>query len=220
MPCVALHCLVHLLPASELQSRYPAIYTIKFSAPSSPEHYTLPQMITWATIPYGIWQLTYHLLITVRRREQIAAGRPTSFTYLRKSYSPTLLGKMVLSLPNAMQEPAFMMIQYSYAMLTMIPCPIWFWYRRLSAGFLVTVFAWSVYNGATYYIDVFGKRFEKELEKLRADMQKWQSPEPLLPTTPGSAEPLVGTERGRRTWRLYRRWIPGWEITKTARARS
>jgi hypothetical protein len=37
-------------------------------------------MTAWSTIPYAIWQLAYHFLITVRRREKIAAGRPTSFT--------------------------------------------------------------------------------------------------------------------------------------------
>ena len=39
----------------------------------------------------------------------------------------------------------------------------------------MAVFGWSVYNGATYYIDVFGKRFEKELEQLKNDVSKWQS---------------------------------------------
>lgn len=71
-----------------------------------------------------------------------------------------------------------MLVQYFYALGTMIPCPLWFWYRWLSAGFLSAVFIWSIYNGATYYIDVFGKRFQNELEQLKKDMAKWQtSPE-------------------------------------------
>lgn len=37
------------------------------------------------------------------------------------------------------------------------------------------VFGWSIYNGATYYVDVFGKRFQTELEALRRDVAKWQS---------------------------------------------
>lgn len=132
-------------------------------------------MVIWATVPYAIWQLSYHFLITVRRRDKIAAGRPTSFTWLRKSYGPTLIGKAVLSLPDAWQEPAFMLIQYSYAVLTMVPCPIWFWYRWASSGFLMTVFIWSIYNGANYYIEVFGKRFQKELDQLKRDVAKWQN---------------------------------------------
>ncbi|KAF2741304.1 hypothetical protein EJ04DRAFT_558029 [Polyplosphaeria fusca] len=175
MPCVTLHCLVHLLPSEYQQERYPAIYNIRTSPPGSPEHYNLLQMVLWATVPYLVWQLSYHFMITVRRREKIAAGRPTSFTWLRRSYAKTWIGKFVLSLPNALQEPAFMMIQYVYACLTMLPCPIWFWYRWPSGIFLSAVFMWSIYNGATYYIDVFGKKFQKELEQLKKDVAKWQS---------------------------------------------
>ena len=42
----------------------------------------------------------------------------------------------------------------------------------------MAVFMWSVYNGATYYIDVFGNRFQKELENMKKEVAKWQnSPE-------------------------------------------
>lgn len=68
-----------------------------------------------------------------------------------------------------------MFIQYSYAVLTMVPCPIWFWYRWASSAFLMTVFVWSIYNGANYYIEVFGKRFQKELDALKRDVAKWQN---------------------------------------------
>ena len=175
MPPVTLHCMVHISSLEWQRDHFPAIYAIRTSSPDSHEHYGLWSMALWASVPYAVWQLGYHFLITVRRREKIAAGRPTSFTWLRKSYSKTAIGRVVLSLPDALQEPAFMFIQYAYAMLTMIPCPLWFWYRWFSATFLLVVFVWSVYNGATFYIDVFGKRFQNELEQLRKDVAKWQS---------------------------------------------
>ncbi|KAG4416826.1 hypothetical protein IFR04_010022 [Cadophora malorum] len=194
MPCVTLHCLVHLISPAHQQDRFPAIWTIKTSPPGSKTHYGLLAMTLWSTIPYAVWQLSYHFLITVRRREKIAAGRPTSFTWLRKSYSKAWIGKLVLSLPDSLQEPAFMLIQYSYAVATMLPCPLWFWYRYASATFLMAVFCWSVYNGATYYIDVFGKRFQNELEAMKKEVLKWQtSPDmmtsPLMtPRTDGGAD--------------------------------
>ncbi|EXJ62960.1 hypothetical protein A1O7_03404 [Cladophialophora yegresii CBS 114405] len=191
MPPVALHCIVHLTPDDYLLKRFPAVYTIKYSPKESPEHYSLWAMLVWATVPYAVWQLSYHFFITVRRKEKIAAGRPTSFTWLRKSYAKTTIGKFVNSLPVYLQEPAFMAIQYSYAILTIIPCPLWFWYRWASAGFLLTVFSWSVWNGANYYMDVFGKRFQKELEQLKKDVAKWQnSPAAMFspPTGPLDAE--------------------------------
>lgn len=148
-------------------------------------------MALWSTVPYAFWQLTYYFFITVRRREKIAAGRPTSFVWLRRSYSKVWIGKFVLSLPEKLQEPAFMFIQYIYAVLTTLPCPIWFWYRYASSAYLLAVFCWSVYNGATYYIDVFGKRFQNELEAMKLEVQKWQnSPDmtsPLMaPKTDGA----------------------------------
>lgn len=180
MPPVTLHCLVHLTPPEILETRFPAVYQIKFSAPGSPEHYTLGAMMIWASVPYAIWQLSYHFFITVRQRDKIAAGRPTSFTWLRRSYAKTWIGKFVLHLSLPMQEPAFMMIQYIYAILTIVPCPLWFWYQWASSAFLTVMFIWSIYNGATFYIDVFGKRFQKELEQLKRDVAKWQmSPEAL-----------------------------------------
>ncbi|KAJ5801273.1 uncharacterized protein N7518_003341 [Penicillium psychrosexuale] len=185
MPPVTLHCIVHLTPVAILKERFPAVYDIKFSKPGDPEHYGLGAMILWSTAPYVVWQLMYHFLITVRRRDQIAAGRPTSFTWLRKSYSKAWIGRFVLSLPETLQEPCFMVIQYAYALSTMLPCPIWFWYKWASGLFMSALFVWSIHNGATYYIDVFGRRFQKELEQLRTDMARWQnSPE-------GSTSPIL-----------------------------
>ncbi|KAI8297777.1 hypothetical protein K4K61_012450 [Colletotrichum sp. SAR11_59] len=196
MPCATLHCIVHLWPEEMKSVRFPATWTIQHSPAGSPTAYgNVVSMLAWSSIPYAVWQLSYYFFITVRRREKIAAGRPTSFTWLRKSYSKSWIGKLVLSLPDSLQEAAFMLIQYSYAVLTMLPCPIWFASRYASAGFLMIVFTWSVYNGATYYIDVFGTRFQKELESLRAEVKQWQNtPEmaghsPLITPNPDGNAP-------------------------------
>lgn len=82
-----------------------------------------------------------------------------------------------------------MLIQYGYALLTMVPCPLWFWSRWASGLFLATVFAWSVWNGATFYIDVFGNRFQKELEALKKDVAKWQSAAELAAGANGLGSP-------------------------------
>ncbi|KAG6004904.1 hypothetical protein E4U21_000631 [Claviceps maximensis] len=185
MPCATLHCLVHLLSSEDQKARFPAIWAIKHAAPGSSTAYAnVFSMLAWSTIPYAVWQLSYYFFITVRRREKIAAGRPTSFTWLRRSYSKTWIGKIVLSLPASLQESAFMLIQYSYAVLTMLPCPLWFNSQLASSSFLFIVFAWSIYNGSTYYIDVFGTRFQKELEAMKADVLKWQTTSELMLQSP------------------------------------
>lgn len=94
-----------------------------------------------------------------------------------------------------------MIIQYVYALLTMTPCPLWFRSRWASGVFLAVLFAYCVYNGATYYIDIFGLRFQKELEQLKKDVAKWQkTPEmkgmvgspPFLPNDVGGGEKILG----------------------------
>lgn len=147
-------------------------------------------MILWATLPYAIWQLSYHFLITVRKRSKIAAGRPTSFTWLRRSYKGNFLGKFVLSFPDSYQEPIFMCIQYCYALLTMVPCPIWFWYHKASALFLLLCLSWASWNGATFYIDVFGRRMEKELDHLRKEVAR-MSKSPEMSGQDGLISPLI-----------------------------
>jgi hypothetical protein len=39
----------------------------------------------------------------------------------------------------------------------------------------MSVFVWSIYNGATFYIDVYSKKFQIELEQLKKDVSKWQT---------------------------------------------
>ncbi|RMZ85997.1 hypothetical protein DV737_g89, partial [Chaetothyriales sp. CBS 132003] len=184
MPPVTWHCIVHLTPRHMLRTRFPAVYQIKFSGDGEPGNYTLLSMLGFASAFYFVWQVSYHFLISVRKREKIKAGRPTSFTWLRRSYSKTWIGKVVLSLPDALQEPAFMLIQYAYAVLTILPCPLWFRSRRASSAFLVVVFTWSIWNGANYYMDVFGNRFQKELEQMKKEVAKWQH----TPASGGAAD--------------------------------
>lgn len=221
MPPVTLHCLVHLTPADILRDRFPAVYDIKFSEAGSPEHYSLGAMLIWATVPYAVWQLSYHFFITVRRREKIAAGRPTSFTWLRKSYANSWIGKAVIGLPPALQEPAFMLIQYSYALLTILPCPIWFWSRWSSSAFLMTVFSWSVWNGANYYMEVFGKRFQKELEQMKRDVAKWQnSPGDMFSPPIGPSDADGKTQDGGHSKRNSIDRIPLLDETKSGSVES
>lgn len=56
----------------------------------------------------------------------------------------------------------------------MAPCPWWYSHKKLSTIFLSSLFAWSVWNGASYYVDVFGQRFKKELEDLRREVSTYE----------------------------------------------
>lgn len=167
MPPVTMFVLVHETPAEFRATHYPAITLV--------ENWNFVNGIFWTSVYYTIWQVSYHYFITVRRKEQIAKGRVTSFTYLKKKNSKSALGKFVNSLPYTwMQVTAFTLIQFGYQLLTMIPCPIWFRYKHACGAFVTFIFVWSAYNGATYYVEVFGKRFEKEVKQLEQELAELQ----------------------------------------------
>lgn len=61
MPPVVFHTLVHVADPAFVAERFPAISRVKTT-----DRYGLGEMVIFATIPYAIWQLLYHFLITVR----------------------------------------------------------------------------------------------------------------------------------------------------------
>jgi hypothetical protein len=106
MPPTVLHTVLHLLPKEYSHVRYPALQQV-------------PHLDFWrgfwiSSVVHMAWQGWYYFFIMVRRRDKIEAGRPTSFTWLRKSYSKTWIGKWLNGLPAPLQPIAFMGIQVPY----------------------------------------------------------------------------------------------------------
>lgn len=166
LPPTVFHVITHGLDPEFKRERFPGADKI--------ERWRVIHGVLWASLTYLFWQSLYHYFITVKRHEKIKAGRATSFEYLRKSYGRTGIGKFVNGLPEPLPIVAFTMIQYGYQLLTMSLCPLWYSNKHISAAFLTFIFFWASYNGATYYIDVFGKRFQKELLKLQAEVEEWK----------------------------------------------
>lgn len=167
MPPITIFVLVHETPKDYIAKYYPGIAQV--------ESWNFVNGIIITSIYYTVWQVSYHYFITVRRKEEIAKGRVTSFTYLKKKNQNSPLGRFVNSLPYTwMQITAFTLIQFFYQILTMLPCPLWFRYKHLCGAFVLFIFAWSAYNGATYYVEVFGKRFEREVATLKLEINELQ----------------------------------------------
>ena len=103
MPPVVLHTLLHLLPTEYSHERYPALKAVS--------HLGIWRSFWISTLVHSAWQGWYYFFIMVRRREKIAAGRPTSFTWLRRSYAKTWIGKWVNAFPETLQPFAFMGVQ-------------------------------------------------------------------------------------------------------------
>lgn len=174
-PPLVLHTIVHLTNKSYLKDRFPAVLKVK--------KIDLLSSVEIASFFYALWQIWYYFFIQVGKQKQIQEGRPTSFTWLSKAYSKTKLGRAVAKLPQNLQPFVFMIIQYLYSITTMLPCSLWYNNKLYSTAFLALIFGWSVWNGASYYIDVFGRRFQKELEALRQQLAE-------TPTNSGSSSAL------------------------------
>lgn len=120
---------------------------------------------------YLIWQLLYWKFLLVDRRAKIESGqRTTSFSFLLND-KHGLIGRALSSVPPGYREASFMGGQLVYAVLTELPAVFLLYDSSLWSGvFLILIFAVSVWNGGGFYIEVFGRKFERELEELRKEL--------------------------------------------------
>ncbi|KAG5644934.1 hypothetical protein DXG03_007399 [Asterophora parasitica] len=134
---------------------------------------------------YVIWQLLYWKFILIDRRSKIESGeRTTSFSFLLNDKRGAI-GKTLSSVPPRYREAFFMGGQLVYAVLTELPAVFLLYDSSLWSGvFFITIFGVSVWNGGGFYIEVFGRKFERELEALRKELAESTARSGL--TTPGS----------------------------------
>ncbi|KAJ7755670.1 hypothetical protein DFH07DRAFT_486222 [Mycena maculata] len=151
----------HFYPSAEV--RFPALLEL-------PHLHPLRALLLSGGI-YLSWQLLYWKFVIVDRRAKIESGqRTTSFSFLLND-KRGVIGRALSSIPPNYREAAFMSGQLVYAVLTEVPAvyllydsPFW------SGVFLIFILSVSVWNGGGFYIEVFGRKFERELEALRKEL--------------------------------------------------
>ncbi|KAJ6510206.1 hypothetical protein C8R47DRAFT_787252 [Mycena vitilis] len=151
----------HFYPSAE--ARFPALLELPHLNP-------IRAMLLSGAI-YLSWQLLYWKFVLVDRRAKIESGqRTTSFSFLLND-KRGVIGRFLSSVPPAYREAAFLSGQLVYAVLTEVPAvyllydsPFW------SGAFLIFILSVSVWNGGGFYIEVFGRKFERELEALRKEL--------------------------------------------------
>ncbi|KAG9317156.1 hypothetical protein JVU11DRAFT_1348 [Chiua virens] len=118
-----------------------------------------------------IWQLLYWKFVYVDRRTKIQSGqRTTSLSYLLNDKRGAI-GRALHRTSSEKREAYFMTGQFVYSILAELPA-VYLLYDnpRWSGTFLILIFAVSVWNGGGFYIEVFGRKFERELEALRKEL--------------------------------------------------
>lgn len=164
MPPLTMYVITHGIDDDMKSSRFPA------ASLRASKAWKLKTNILWTSIYYLVWQIAYHYFITVRRSSKIKSGqRMTSFEYLTTHQFKNF---WVTKLPAPWPIVLYTLFQYCYQLGTMLLCGIWFNHKHAAFCFLNVVFLWAGRNGATYYIDYYGKKFEKEVLKLKLQVEE------------------------------------------------
>jgi hypothetical protein len=58
----------------------------------------------------------------------------------------------------------FMASQLVYTAVTLLPVPLLFFLPSLRLGYVLLIYCWSIYSGASYYVDVFSKTYQKKFD--------------------------------------------------------
>ncbi|SMN20960.1 similar to Saccharomyces cerevisiae YGR149W Putative protein of unknown function [Maudiozyma saulgeensis] len=164
-------CFIHIMPPCTMYIIYYGISdTYKLERfPGARKSIDLKTNILWTSFFYLIWQSLYHYFITVRQSSKIKAGkRMTSFEYLT---THQFKNWWVVKLNDPWPTVIYIVLQYFYQLSTMLLCSIWLRYKLAASLFLMIVFLCAAHNGATYYIDYYGKAYLDEVKKLREEVE-------------------------------------------------
>jgi len=166
-PGLLLHTLRWHANAPETLSRY---NTLRGESPSFIAASLVP------LIPYVVWQLLYLIKVEIFSSEKVEArDYETSFKYLRESkgFVGTLIKKFKTRNGQLM---AFVLYQFLYTVVTILPALLYLHSYELNAAFLCVMLLISLWNGANYYFEVFATRYSAGLEELRKSMLEGQLP--------------------------------------------
>jgi hypothetical protein len=86
-------------------------------------------------------------------------------------------GKMfglVSCAPPSLRQLMFSCINICFAFMTLLPTMLWYKSQHAHLAFLVVVTFVCIYNGASFYIDVFSQRYAKRLSRVAHDHTKTQ----------------------------------------------
>ena len=151
------------------------VHLLRWGLIPSPYHYP-DTSISWAdvfSLPIGLylsWQLGYWFITEILLRKQLAEDKDliTSIRWLsmdKKNGFRNLCVKMLQSLgvaeageeldPDSLKtKVVFAISQFIYTLITILPTSFLYSSYRLSCVYLVLIFGWGTWNGASYYIEV------------------------------------------------------------------
>ncbi|KAJ3367577.1 hypothetical protein GGF31_007390 [Allomyces arbusculus] len=131
---------------------------------------SMTEALVGSTIVYLVWQVAYYVLILHRRRDKVyKQGYATSFTWLLEDQGA--IGKAMGVFGDQHRLATFMLLQFVYSMVTVLPSYVFARSQIANMLFLVFILSASIWNGANFYINVFSKRYLTDLQKLEDEFK-------------------------------------------------
>jgi len=156
------------------------IHLLRWGLIPSPYYYpstslTMAEVLTLPLGLYIIWQLGYWSVTEIILRKKLSEDKDlvTSLRWLVmdkkngfRNLSLSLLVKLGVSQPGEelvadtlKAKVVFAVLQLLYTVITVLPTYFLYSSYRLSCAYLVLIFGWGTWNGASYYIEVFAERY-------------------------------------------------------------
>ncbi|KAF8592473.1 hypothetical protein K439DRAFT_1323528 [Ramaria rubella] len=178
-PAFSLTVIRHFYPNAE--ARFPALAQLP--------HLNPYKALILSGFIYLVWQSLYWKFVLIDRRTKIESGqRTTSFSWLLND-KRGVIGRILSSIQPQYRESSFMAGQFVYSLITEIPAVFVLYDSALWSGvFILFIFAVSVWNGGGFYIEVFGRKFERELEALRKELAEATARSPSISDSPTHSE--------------------------------
>ncbi|KAI0267402.1 hypothetical protein BC834DRAFT_871173 [Gloeopeniophorella convolvens] len=141
----------------------------------------LPHLQPWralllSSVIYLVWQLLYWKFVYIDRRKKIESGQRTTSLSWMINNKRGFIGNVLAKVKPEHRAIYFMLGQFVYSVLTEVPSVFVLYDSAFWSGaFLLFILSVSVWNGGGFYIEVFGRKFERELEALRKELAEAQS---------------------------------------------
>ncbi|KAI8903591.1 hypothetical protein EDD86DRAFT_214822 [Gorgonomyces haynaldii] len=165
-PAIALYC-VRWFPGSP-DAYYGDMFSYKsLSFPS--QSFSFVSSIVIPVLFYIIWQAAYCYFIIERNSEKFFSGkRVSSYSWMLQDFLTNKQSSYLSKLANKVGKQNhlyfFMTMNAIYAFLTLLPVWLFFNFFWIHTGFIVFIINLSVFNGADYYMEVFSRRYVKQVQ--------------------------------------------------------
>ena len=125
------------------------------------------------SILYIIWQIGYLIITEGFKKETIQKNHYiTSLVWLSQEQPHPIY--LYLLKKGVKDRPLIILIsfQFVYTMLTIIPTFLYYHFKFLNILWILFCTIWAIRNGASFYFEVFIKRYSKRVEKSVRQLQK------------------------------------------------